>query len=101
MGVVDRLDERLDLASLGHSIFAHPSRNLQRISLDASDQGVGERVRLGAGVERLDDDNLLRYQLDKSYKRQPWPSVRSLGCRRWLLRVRAGSLPFVQHIDLE
>lgn len=57
--VVDDLDERLDLAALGLAGLAHALGDLQRVALDAGNDGVGERVLLAAVVLRLDDDNLL------------------------------------------
>ena len=60
MVVVDGLDERLDAAPLLDLLLAHAPRDLLGVTLDAGHDGEGERVRLGAGVIRLDDDNLLR-----------------------------------------
>lgn len=44
--VVDGLDEWLDLASLRDLLGAHSASHFRRISLNASDEGVGERVGL-------------------------------------------------------
>lgn len=57
--VVDDLDERLDLAALVLAGLGHTAGDLRRVALDAGDEGVGERVRLGAVVLGLDDDDLL------------------------------------------
>lgn len=59
MVVVDGLDEGLDAATLLNLLLAHAAGHLQRVALDAGDEGIGERVRLGAGVVGLDDDDLL------------------------------------------
>lgn len=59
MVVVDDLDEWLDSSSLGNLLFAVLLGNLQRITLDTSDQRMSEWVGLGALVVWLDDDNLL------------------------------------------
>lgn len=59
MVVVDDLDERLDLGTLGDLVLAHAAGNLRRVTLNTSDNGVRERVGLGALVGRLDDDDLL------------------------------------------
>ena len=39
---VDEFDERLDLGSLGESLFAHSLGNGERISLNASDKSMRE-----------------------------------------------------------
>ena len=56
--VVGHLDERLDTAALLNLLLAHTAGDLQRVTLDTGDDGVGERVRLGASVVRLDDNDL-------------------------------------------
>jgi len=38
--VVDDLDERLDLRSLGLGVLGHAAGDLRRVALDAGDQGV-------------------------------------------------------------
>lgn len=60
MVVVDGLDEGLDAAPLLDLLLAHAPRHPLGVALNAGHDGEGERVRLGAGVIRLDDDNLLR-----------------------------------------
>lgn len=59
MGVVDNLDERLDLAALGLAGFSHAAGDLQRVALDAGDECVWEGMLLAAGVLGLEDDDLL------------------------------------------
>jgi hypothetical protein len=56
--VVDDLDERLDLAALLLARLGHAACDLQRVALDAGDQGVRVWVRLVADVLRLDDHDL-------------------------------------------
>jgi hypothetical protein len=56
---VDLLDKRLDLGPLGLLALRHAAGDLRRVALNAGDEGVGEGVRLGAVVERRDDDALL------------------------------------------
>ena len=58
MVVVDDLDKRLDAAALLNLLGAHAAGDLLGVTLDTGDERVGERVSLGAGVLRLDDDNL-------------------------------------------
>lgn len=58
--VVDNLDERLDLAPLVLPCLAHPPCDLAGVTLDAGDDRVAVRVALVAGVDRLDDDDLLQ-----------------------------------------
>lgn len=58
MVVVDRLDERLDLAALGHLLGSHAARDLAGVPLDAGHEGEAEGVGLGAVVEGLDDNDL-------------------------------------------
>lgn len=60
MVVVDDLDERLDLVSLLLAGLGHAAGDLGGVSLNAGNQGVTERVRLVAVVNRLDDDNLIK-----------------------------------------
>lgn len=57
--VVDDLDERLDLGALGDTGLSHAAGDGLRVTLNAGNDGVRERVSLGALVGRLDDDNLL------------------------------------------
>lgn len=57
--VVDNLDERLDLGSLGDLFSTLSLGDLQWVSLNTSDQGVAEWVRLGTLIVWLDDHNLL------------------------------------------
>jgi len=59
VGVVDLLDERLDLALLGLLVLRHAAGDLLGVALDTGDEGVGEGVRLGAVVEGGDDHALL------------------------------------------
>jgi len=40
MGIIDGLDERLDLRALGLAGFRHPPGDLRRIAFDASDEGA-------------------------------------------------------------
>jgi hypothetical protein len=56
--VVDDLDERLDAAALLNLLGTHAAGHLGGIALDTSNEGIGERVGLGAAVLRLDDDDL-------------------------------------------
>ena len=59
MGVVDGLDEGLDLAPARDALGAHALVDLERVALNAGNDGVGVRALLGAVVVLLDDDNLL------------------------------------------
>lgn len=56
--VVDGLDERLDAAALLLLLHTHAAGHLLGVALDTGHEGVGEGVRLGAIVLRLDDNNL-------------------------------------------
>lgn len=58
MVVVCDLDEGLDLGALVRLLLAHALCDLERVALNAGDEGVGERVGLGAGVLGLDNDDL-------------------------------------------
>lgn len=58
MVVVDALDERLDLGTLGLSCLRHALGDLLRVTLDTGDEGVREGVRLAAVVDGLDDYDL-------------------------------------------
>lgn len=58
MVVVDHLDKRLDLTSLLYPFLAHATGYFGRVSLDACDEGVGEGMCFGAGIDRLDYDDL-------------------------------------------
>lgn len=71
--VVDDLDEWLDLAALLNQLLAHAAGHLRRVALDTGDNGVGERVSLGAVVERLNDDDLLAQT--KSHLVSAYPKV--------------------------
>lgn len=62
MVVVDDLDERLDAAALLDLLGAHATSHLGGVALDTGDEGIGEGVGLGAGVLRLDDDDLSNCQ---------------------------------------
>lgn len=57
MVVVDDLDKRLNLGALRNLRLRHAASNLLRVTLDASDESVGEAVSLGATINRRDDDN--------------------------------------------
>ncbi len=59
MSVIDCLDKGLDLRALGLASFRHPSGYLGRVSLDASDKSMWERVRLRTGIKGLDYDDLM------------------------------------------
>ena len=58
MVVVDDLDEGLNAAALLDQFLAHAAGDLSRVALDSGDDGVGEGVRFGAIVVRLDNDDL-------------------------------------------
>jgi hypothetical protein len=58
--VVDNLDEGLDAAALLDHLLTHAAGDLQGVTLNAGDDGIGEGVRLGAGVVGLDNDDLYR-----------------------------------------
>lgn len=55
---VDDLDERLDAAALLDHLLTHAAGDLAGVALDTGNDGVGERVRLGASLVRLDNDDL-------------------------------------------
>lgn len=57
--VVDGLDKRLDLGSSGNLLSGMLLGNLQRVSLDTSNNGMTKGVGLGTVVVGLDDNNLL------------------------------------------
>lgn len=59
MVVVDDLDEWLHLAALVLAGLRHAAGDLRWVALDTGDDGVWERVLLGAVVLRLNNDNLL------------------------------------------
>lgn len=59
MVVVDDLDERLDLAALGLAGLGHAAGDVQRVALDAGDDGVGEGVDFAAVVDGHEEDDLL------------------------------------------
>lgn len=59
MVVVDNLNERLDASAALNELGAHATGDLPGVTLDTGDKGVGEGVRLGAIVIRLDNDGLL------------------------------------------
>lgn len=75
MVVVDDLDERLDAAALLDHLLTHAAGDLQGVALDTGDDGVGEGVRLGARVLRLDNDDLY------------------IGEKRWSALVRCRDIP--------
>ena len=52
------LDERLDLTPLGQLLGSHSFCHLQRVTLDASNDGVREGPFLGSLVILLDNDDL-------------------------------------------
>ena len=56
---VDLLHERLDLGPPLLLGLAHAAGDLEGIALDSGDESMGEGVRLGAVVKRLDDHALL------------------------------------------
>lgn len=56
--VVDNLNERLDASAALNELGAHATGDLPGVALDTGDKGVGEGVRLGAIVIRLDNDGL-------------------------------------------
>lgn len=58
MVVVDDLDERLDAAALLDLLGAHATGHLRGVTLDTGNESIGEGMGLGAGVLRLDDDDL-------------------------------------------
>ena len=58
-GTETHLDERLDLAPLRNLLRTHTLRYLERVTLDAGNDGMGVWPLLGALVELLDDDHLL------------------------------------------
>lgn len=57
--VVDDLDERLDLGSLGNLLSTLSLGDLQWVSFNTGNQSMTEWVRLGTFVMWLDDHNLL------------------------------------------
>jgi len=57
--VVDHLDEWLDLGSFLDSLLPHATGDFRRVALDTGDERIGEWVCLGAGVDWLNDDDLL------------------------------------------
>ena len=58
MVVVDGLDKGLDLAAFLLARLGHAAGDGKRVALDAGDEGVGEGVGFGAGVNGLDYDDL-------------------------------------------
>lgn len=56
--VVDDLDEGLDAAAAVDELLTHAAGDLQGVALDTGDDGVGEGVRLGAGVVGLNNNDL-------------------------------------------
>lgn len=56
---VDDLDERLDLGSVRDLLGAVLAGDLERVALNAGNEGVAEGVRLRALLVGLDDHNLL------------------------------------------
>ena len=57
--VVDQLDKRLHLGSLGELLSAVSLGDLQWSSLDTNNNGVGERVGLGTVIVWSHNDDLL------------------------------------------
>merc|ERR1719347_1883637 len=53
---VDHLDERLDLAALGHLLLAHLLRHLQGVPVDAGDEGVSVGLVRATFIVVLDND---------------------------------------------
>jgi hypothetical protein len=53
------LDERLDLAAACEFLGSHALGDLQRVALDAGDDGVGVGALLGALIKLLDDNDLV------------------------------------------
>ncbi len=58
MIVIDCLDEWLDFAALSLTCFGHAARDLGWVAFYAGNEGVGEWMCLGSGIERLNNDNL-------------------------------------------
>ena len=52
------LNERLDLTPLGQLLRSHSFGHLQGVTLDTSDDGVGEGSLLGSLIILLDNDDL-------------------------------------------
>ena len=52
------LDERLDLGALGELLGTHRLGDLERVALNAGNDGVGVRALLGAVIQLLDDHDL-------------------------------------------
>lgn len=59
MVVVNDFDEGLHFAALGLPGLRHAAGDLQRVALDASDEGMREGVLFATVVLRLDDDDFL------------------------------------------
>ena len=59
MVVVDDFDERLDLAALVLAGLGHSAGDLERVAVDAGDEGVREGVLFAAVVLGLDDNDFL------------------------------------------
>ena len=59
MVVVHVFQERLDLAALRQTLFAHSSVDLHRGSLNTGDQSVREFLAVSALVVLVDDDGFL------------------------------------------
>jgi len=49
--VVDNLDERLDLGTLGNTLLAHVLGDLEGVTLDTSDDGVTVTALLGTLID--------------------------------------------------
>lgn len=60
MVVINHFDEWFHFAALLHSLFAHATCDFDRISFDASDESVGERMLLCPCVDWLYDHDLSR-----------------------------------------
>ena len=59
MGVVDGLDEGLDLGALGNLPPGHGTGDLKGLPVDSGDDGVGVRAAAGALVEVPHNDSLV------------------------------------------
>lgn len=65
MVVVDNFYERLDLRSFCLAGLGHATGDLGGVAFYAGDEGMGECVRFGAGIERLYDDDLSKPRLEE------------------------------------
>lgn len=78
--VVDDLDERLDAAALLDLLGAHATGYLGGVALDTGDESIGEGVGLGAGVLRLDNDDLSNMSIEFANGQVKWCQDRKLRC---------------------